>query len=201
MHAEELPGPDDRRLEPRPEPRNADDLDERDARLAALRERRRGFPGRDGAFAALAEAIVWCTKVPAETMVLEASAKARRPMAEVMEDEERLREHELEKARASALDLENGLCLARAAAPAELALDSRDPAADRLAGVLISVLVSSDFATVQTDDLGPDGEGNEQYRYTIAVDWAALDDLANRIGLEPVTQLLGADESSADQQS
>ena len=90
-----------------------DDSTVLDERLAELRERRRGFPDRDEPFASLAEAIVWCSKVPAETLVLEASAGARRPMADVAEDEERLRTTELERARASALDLENGLRLAR----------------------------------------------------------------------------------------
>lgn len=173
----------------RPEP-DAAAANDRDARLAALRERRRGFPDRDGPFAALAEAIVWCTKLPAETMVLESASGARRPMADVKEDEEQLRERELEQARDAARDLEHGLQLARAVAPAELALDSRDPVADRLAGALISVLVAGNFATVRTDDLGVDDEGDEQYRYTIAVDWAALDGLAVQIGLDPVTRLL-----------
>ena len=161
---------------------HVDDLGER---LAELRRRRRGFPDRDEPFASLAEAIVWCSKVPAETMVLEASAGARRPMADVAEEEERLRTTELERARESGLDLENGLRLARSMGDREVVLDSRDPAQDRLAGALISILVASDFATARTEDLG-----NEQYRYAVAVDWGALDAMAERIGLPPVTRLL-----------
>jgi len=164
---------------------HGDEVAQRDTRLAALREYRRGFPARDDAFAALAEAIIWCAKLPAETVELESAAKARRPMADVMEDTADLRAHALEKARAAALDFENGLRLARSVAPSTLALDSRDPAADRIAGVLISILVASDYATVRTDDLG-----DEQYQYSIAVDWAALDDLAAQIDLEPVARLL-----------
>lgn len=156
-----------------------------DERLAELRRRRRGFPDRDAPFASLAEAVVWCSKVPAETMVLESSAGARRPMADVVEDEERLRTTELERARAAALDLENGLRLARSMGARELALDSRDPAEDRLAGALISILVAGDFATARTEDLG-----DEQYRYSIAVDWPRLDEMAVRIGLPPATRLL-----------
>jgi hypothetical protein len=156
-----------------------------DERLAELRKRRHSFPQRDEPFAALAEAIVWCSKLPAETLVLEASAGSRRGMADVAEDEERLRTAELERARASALDLENGLRLARAAGDGELSLDSRDPAEDRLAGALISILVASDFATARTEDLG-----DEQYRYSVIVDWEALDVMAERIGLTPVTRLL-----------
>ena len=66
-----------------------------------------------------------------------------------------------------------------------MALDSRDPAEDRLAGALISILVASDFATVRTEELG-----DEAYRYHVAVDWPRLDEMAERIGLPPVTRLL-----------
>ena len=156
-----------------------------DERLEDLRQRRHGFPDRREPFAALAEAIVWTSKVPAETVALEASSKPRRPMADVAEEEERLRNAELDRARGEALNLENGLRLARTSGTGELALDSRDPAEDRLAGALISILVASDFATARTEDLG-----DEQYRYYVAVDWATLDALAERIGLPPVTSLL-----------
>lgn len=157
-------------------------------RLAELRERRSGFPDRDKPFVTLAEAIVWVTRVPAETVVLEATSGPRRPMADVVEEEERLRTSELDRARSLAIDLENGLRLARAAGSPELTLDSRDPAEDRLADALISILVAGDYATVRTDDLG-----NEQYRYHVAVEWAALDALAARLDLPPLATILDAD--------
>jgi hypothetical protein len=162
-----------------------DDLAIVDERLAALRERRSGFPDRSRPFAALAEAIVWATKVPAETAAVESASHARRPMADVMEEEEHLRSSELEQARTQALNLENGLRLAHDRGGTELPLDSRDPAEDRLAGALISILVSSDFATVRTEELG-----DEQYRYHVAVDWARLDWMTERIGLPPIAQML-----------
>lgn len=166
-----------------------------DQQIAALRERRSGFPDHDRPFVTLAEAVVWCAKVPAETVILEASAGPRRAMAEVIEEEERLRTSALDAAEAEALNLENGLRLAYAHEGAhermELPLDSRDPAADRLAGALISILVASDYATVRTEDLG-----DEQYRYYIAVDWPRLDQLAGRVGLPPIAQLL-ADRPAA----
>lgn len=165
-----------------------DDTDLLAERLAALRERRPDFPDRREPFATLAEAIVWIAKVPAGTVVLEATAGPRRPMADVAEDEERLRTTELDRARSLALSLENGLRLARTAGSTELALDSRDPAEDRLADALISILVAGGFATVRTDELG-----NEQYRYHIAVDWAALDALAARLDLPPLARLLADD--------
>jgi len=159
-----------------------------DERLADLRQRRSGFPNRREPFEALAEAVVWVTKVPAGTMELESSAGARRPMADVAEDEERLRTTELDRARGLALSLENGLRLARAAGSSELPLDSRDPAEDRMADALISILVAGDFATARTEDLG-----NEQYRYHVAVDWAALDALMFRLDLPPITSLVQDD--------
>src|SRR5262245_32765162 len=162
-----------------------DDANVLDRRLAELRERRSGFPNRAEPFAALAEAVVWLTKVPAEAIVLEATSGPRRPMADVAEEEERLRTTELDRARSLALSLENGLRLAQAAGSPELTLDSRDPAEDRLADALISILVAGDFATARTDDLG-----NEQYRYHVAVDWAALDALAARLDLPPLAHLL-----------
>jgi hypothetical protein len=165
-----------------------DDADIRDPRLAELRERRPGFPDRDEPFATLAEAIVWLTRVPAETIVLEATSGPRRQMADVVADEERLRTTELDRARALALSLENGLRLARASGARELTLDSRDPAEDRLAGALISILVAGDFATARTDDLG-----DERYRYHVAVDWTALEALAARLDLPPLARLLDAD--------
>jgi hypothetical protein len=156
-----------------------------DERLAQLRERRSGFPDQRHPFESLAEAIVWSAKVPAETVALELSARARRPMADVMEEEARLESSELDDAQSQGLNLENGLRLAQTHGASELPLDSRDPAEDRLAGALISILVASDYATVRTEDLG-----NEQYRYHVAVDWPRLDALSARIGLAPVTQLL-----------
>ena len=164
---------------------HVDDSTVFDERLADLHRRRHRFPDRDAPFESLAEAIVWCSRVPAEAGVLEANAGPRRPVADVAQDEERLRSSELERARNSALDLENGLRLARVAGSGELTLDSRDPAEDRLAGALISILVAGNFATARTEDLG-----DEQYRYHVSVDWRKLDAMAERIGLKPVSRLL-----------
>lgn len=157
-----------------------------DERLAELRERHPGFPDRNAPFDSLAKAIVWCTKAPAEARVLEASSGPRRPMADVLESEQRLVSAELDRAHEAAADLERGLRLARSSGASELTLDSRDPTEDRLAGALISILVASDLATVRTDDLG-----NEQYRYHVAVNWPALDAMAERIGLASIDRLLG----------
>jgi hypothetical protein len=154
-------------------------------RLEELRERDPGFPDRKRPLASLVEAIVWCAKVHAEVVTLEASAKARRPMSEVVRDEERLGTDELERARASVPDLEAGLRLARAAGQREVAFDSRDPSQDDVAGALISTLVSGGLATVRTEELG-----GEAYRYYVTVDWPALDAFAAQVGLPPVEEML-----------
>ena len=106
-------------------------------------------------------------------------------MADVAQEEERLANDELDRARDSAPDLEAGLRLARAAGPREVAFDSRDPSQDAIAGALISTLVTSRVATVRTEELG-----GEAYRYHIAVDWPALETFAARVGLPPVAEML-----------
>jgi len=160
------------------------DLIER--RLEELREHDRNFPDRKRPLTSLTEAIVWCEKVHADALTLEASAKARRPLADVMRDEDRLVTGELERARDAVPDLEAGLRLARAAGPGEVAFDSRDPKQDAVAGALISTLVSSRMATVRTEELG-----GEAYRYYVTIDWPALDAFAARVGLPPLAEMLG----------
>jgi hypothetical protein len=161
------------------------DLIER--RLEELREHDHNFPDRKRPLTSLTEAIVWCEKVHAEALTLEASAKARRPMADVMREEDRLVTSELDRAKSSVPDLEAGLRLARAAGLGEVAFDSRDLKQDAVAGALISTLVSSRLATVRTEELG-----GEAYRYYVTVDWPALDAFATRVGLPPVAEMLGS---------
>jgi hypothetical protein len=154
-------------------------------RLEELRERDHNFPDRRHPLTSLTEAIVWCEKVHAEALTLEASAKARRPMADVAQEEERLVTDELNRARDAVPDLEAGLRLARAANGREVAFDSRDPRQDTVAGALISTLVSSRFASVRTEELG-----GEAYCYYVTIDWAALDAFAARIGLPSLAAML-----------
>jgi hypothetical protein len=154
-------------------------------RLEELREHDHNFPDRRHPLTSLIEAIVWCEKVHAEAITLEASAKARRSLADVVDDEQRLMTSELDRARAAVPDLEAGLQLARAAGEREVVFDSRDAHQDAMAGALISTLVSSRLASVRTDDLG-----GEVYRYAVTVDWPALDAFAARVGLPPVAEML-----------
>ena len=164
-----------------------DKQDMLDQRLDELRERNHNFPDRRHPLTSLVEAIVWCEKVHAEALTLEASAKARRPLADIARDEERLVADELDRARGSVPDLEAGLRLARAAGGREVAFDSRNPQQDAIAGALISTLVSSRLASVRTEELG-----DEAYRYYVTVDWSALDAFAARAGLPPIAEIVGA---------
>ena len=155
-----------------------DDPEAFERRAAELSKRRSGFPDRGRPVASLLDALVWFFKLPAETTLVEADATARRPMAEVLEEEQDLADEELDRARERLADFEAGLDRARAAGPGEVPFDSRDPEQDRLAGALITYLVATEFATVRTEDLPGD-----QYRYHIAVDWPRLDAFAARLGL------------------
>ena len=153
-------------------------------RAEALRRRRPGFPDRDRPAASLLDALVWFFKLPARQSLLEATATARRPMADVEDEEARLVGEELDRARESLADFEVGLRLARAAGSGELSLDSRDPELDRVAGALIANLVANDFATVRPEEL--DGQ---RFRYDVAIDWPRLDDFASRLGLPAPSRL------------
>lgn len=155
-----------------------DDPDRFEQRADELRRHRSGFPDRGRPVASLLDALTWFLKLRAEATTLEANAKARRPMGEVAEEEERLVADEFERARVALPDFERGLRGLRSARPDEVIFDSRDPEQDRIAGALIAYLVSTDFATVQTEDLP-----GERYRYRIGVDWDRLDDFAARLGL------------------
>ncbi len=158
-------------------------------READLRRWRPGFPDRSRPVASLLDALVAFFKLRAQTTDLEANATSRRPMADVIEEESRMVDEELRKAAEALPAVELGLRLARTALTAgasgsELSLESRDPEQDRVAGALIAYLVSTDFATVRTEEL-PD----QRYRYGIAVDWPRLDAFATRLGLPAPSQL------------
>ncbi len=149
-----------------------------DQMVDGLRERRSGFPDHRHPVASLLDALVWFFKLRAETSLLEATAKARRPMDEVVEEEHRLIDDELDRAHEALPAFEAGLRRARAAGNSEVTFDSQDPEQDRMAGALIAYLVATEFATVRTEELPGD-----RFRYHIAVDWPALDAFAARLTL------------------
>jgi hypothetical protein len=147
-------------------------------RIDELRRWRPGFPDRRRPLAALLAALVGFFRLPAEMAGIEANAAPRRDMADLIEEEQRRVREELDRAEEAHGAFEQGIHLARSAPASELALESRDPEQDRVAGVLIAYLVSTGFATVRTDELP-----GQQYRYSIAVDWSRLDAFAARLGL------------------
>jgi len=99
-------------------------------------------------------------------------------MDQVLEEEQRLADEALDRAREDLPAFEAGLRKARAAGGREVTFDSRDPDQDRMAGALIGYLVATDFATARTEELPGD-----QYRYHIAVDLPRLDAFARRLGI------------------
>ena len=143
-----------------------------------LKRRRSGFPDRGRPVASLLDAVVWFFKLRAERTLVEADATARRPMDQVLEEEQRLANEALDRAREDLPAFEVGLREARAAGGREVTFDSRDPDQDRVAGALIGYLVATDFATARTEELPGD-----QYRYHIAVDLPRLDAFAGRLGI------------------
>jgi hypothetical protein len=155
-----------------------DDPDAFEQRAKDLREWRPGFPDTGRPVASLLDALVWFFKLRADTFSMIALSTARRPMAEVKEEERRLIDEELERARAALPSFELGLRAARTAGDGEITFDSRDPDQDRIAGALIAYLVSTEFATVRTEDL-PD----DRYLYHLRVDWTALAAFARRLDL------------------
>jgi hypothetical protein len=121
--------------------------------------------GEDRAYAALLDALTR-NLVSVESAEIERVSPSRRSMEEVR--------HELEAFRAAILDLR-----ARQAGngQAEVAYDSKDPAADERAEVLIQYLVRPGYAEVRTEE--PQAG---QYVYYIRVDWDSLQALATRNG-------------------
>jgi hypothetical protein len=154
-------------------------------RVGELRRRRSGFPDPNRPLHSLLQAITWLYKIRDETVAIEATSTSRRAMADVKRETQGVAEDELARADLQYPDVEEGLRAARAAGGGPIAFDSRDPEQDRVAGALIAYLVATDFATVQTEELG-----GERYRYHVAVDWARLDDLARRLDLPPVADML-----------
>ncbi|MBA2447529.1 MAG: hypothetical protein H0V51_05835 [Chloroflexi bacterium] len=143
-----------------------------------LKRRRSSFPEGGRPVASLLDAVIWFFKLRAETTLVEADATASRPMDQVLEEEQRLADEALDRAREDLPAFETGLRKARAAGGREVTFDSRDPDQDRMAGALIGYLVATDFATARTEDLPGD-----QYRYHIAVDLPRLDAFARRLGI------------------
>lgn len=132
------------------------------------------------AFAALLEALVR-EFLRAQALDLESAAKARRSMADVKEEEERVAGDQLDLARRQLHAFREALADARRQSRAdpqgEAAYDSTDPAQDAQADVLIRYLVRTDYGEVRTEE--PD---RERYIYHIRVAWDRLRQLSQQEG-------------------
>jgi hypothetical protein len=138
------------------------------------------WPHEDRAFAVLLEVLVRGKKLKDDVVTAEADAPAvstRDPQAE----EAQLVRQELATARADLPDFERALVDAwkRSRGTAkEIPYSSTDPGQDRAADVLIRYLVTTDLATVRSEETAP-----RQYRYYLNVDWTALLAVAEHLEL------------------
>ena len=136
------------------------------------------------AYAALLDALTR-DRLEVEAVERELMATSRRSLAEVQEDQQRAERSELEEARQELDDFRAAMEDARqrggANGDAEVPYDSRDPAQNQQADLLIQYLVRPGYAEVRTEEPEP-----EQYVYYIRVDWPRLRELAEQQG-HPIT--------------
>jgi hypothetical protein len=129
------------------------------------------WAAEDRAFGVLLDVLVRGKKLKDDVVTAEADAPAvstRDPRAE----EAHLVQQELATARADLPDFERALIDAwqrSGGTGREVAYRTTDPAEDRAADLLIRYLVTTDMATVRSDETG-----SEQYTYYLAVDWDTL---------------------------
>jgi len=128
------------------------------------------------AYAALLDALTR-DRVEVEGVEREMQATARRNLGDVQADQQRAERSELAEARRELDDFRAAMADVRqrgnADAVTEVPYDSRDPAQNAAADVLIQYLVRPGYAEVRTEEPQP-----EQYVYYIMVAWPRLRALA-----------------------
>jgi hypothetical protein len=138
------------------------------------------WPREDQAFAGLLDVLVRGTKLKDDLLAVETDAPAvstRDPRAE----EAQLVREELATARADLPDFEAALVDAwqrSRGTTKEVPYSAAEPTQDRAADVLIRYLVTTDVATVRSEETRP-----QQYVYHLAVDWPTLFELAEHAGI------------------
>jgi hypothetical protein len=136
--------------------------------------------GDDRTYAALLDALTR-DRLETEALEREMSATARVSLAEVQEGQQKLEQDELAEARREVDDFRAALADARQRAHgnerAEVPYDSRDPAQDAAADVLIQYLVRPGYAEVRTEEPRP-----QEYVYYIRIDWPKLRALSEEQG-------------------
>ena len=113
---------------------------------------------------------------------IDLNAPAAEPGDAIESDKRQAARREADRAAELADPFRQGLILAyraRVAGRAEIALDDRDPAEDRIADALIRFLVSFDLATSRTEESEP-----LHYVYHVAVDWDRLREVAGATGVD-----------------
>jgi len=138
------------------------------------------WPEDERAYAALLDALTR-DRADTEAALLEMDARARRGMADVLEEEQRNRRDQLEEARgeltAFRAALEDARARSGADGLAEVSYDPSQPEQDQQADLLIQYLVRSGYAEVRTEE--PD-EGH--HVYWLRIDWDRLRPLAREQG-------------------
>jgi hypothetical protein len=136
------------------------------------------------AYASLLDALTR-DRLEVEAVEREMQANARRSMADVQEDQHRAERDELAEARHELNDFRSAMTDIRQRAgsdgSAEVSYDSRDPAQNQAADMLIQYLVRPGYAEVRTEE-----PQTQQYVYYIRVDWPRLRQLAEAQG-HPIT--------------
>jgi hypothetical protein len=132
------------------------------------------------AYAALLDALTR-DLLEVEGVEREMQATARRSLADVQEAQHRAERSELAEARSELDEFRSAVTDAHqrgtVAGEGEVPYDSRDPAQNAAADVLIQYLVRPGYAEVRTDEPQPG-----QYVYYLTVSWARLRELAEAQG-------------------
>ena len=136
--------------------------------------------GDERAYASLLDALTR-DRLSVEALEQELDATARRNLAELHKDQERMAHDELAEARRELDEFRVAIDDARQRSgpngEAEVPYDSQDPAQNRAVDVLIQYLVRPGYAEVRTDEPQP-----EHYVYYIKVDFARLRELSQAQG-------------------
>jgi uncharacterized protein involved in exopolysaccharide biosynthesis len=132
------------------------------------------------AYAALLDALTR-DRLEVEGVEREMQATARQSLADVQDDQHRAERSELAEARSELDDFRSAMTDVHQRGSrdgqGEVPYDSRDPAQNAAADVLIQYLVRPGYAEVRTDEPQPG-----QYVYYITVAWSKLRELAEAQG-------------------
>lgn len=130
----------------------------------------------DSAYASLLDALAR-DRLELTKTETEMDATARRPMADVLEEEQRAERDERAEAQREVDAFRAALEEAKIWGDVEVGYDSRDPLANTRADLLIQYLVRTGYAEVRTEEPEPGA-----YVYFLRVNWPRLRALAESNG-------------------